>query len=206
MKYPWANVLILLLGGAELVTGYLALTSGTPQWVAALQVHRILGFGIVVLLIWKGENILLRLLNPRLWRRLLLPYMASVSLLALLLAALGLGLAWSHAGPFNFLGFSGVSWHIYLSLALTPFLLWHTLFHRWSVRPRFWAERRTVLRLGGLALAGLVLWRVGELGNQLAGLPGAERRFTGSYENGSDAGNAFPTTSWLNDNPSPVDA
>jgi DMSO/TMAO reductase YedYZ molybdopterin-dependent catalytic subunit len=206
MKYPWANVLILLLGGAELVTGYLALISGTPQWVAALQVHRILGFGIVVLLIWKGQNILLRLLNPRLWRRLLLPYMASVLLLALLLAALGLGLAWSHVGPFHFLGFSGVSWHIYLSLALTPFLLWHTLFHRWSVRPRFWAERRTVLRLGGLALAGLVLWRIGELGNQLAGLPGAERRFTGSYENGSDAGNAFPTTSWLNDNPSPVDA
>ena len=86
MKYPWANVLILLLGGAELVTGYLALTSGTPQWVAALHVHRILGFGIVVLLIWKGQNILLRLLNPRLWRRLLLPYMASVLLLALLLA------------------------------------------------------------------------------------------------------------------------
>ncbi len=205
MKYPWANILILFLGAAELVTGYLSLTNGTPAWVAALHVHRILGFGIVVLLIWKGQNILGRLRQPRLWKRSWPTYAASLLLLGLLLAALGLGLAWSHAGPFNFLGFSGVSWHIYLSLALTPLLLWHTLRRRWSARPRFWAERRTVLKLGGLALAGLVLWRAGELTNQLAGLPGADRRFTGSYEVGSDAGNAFPSTSWLNDDPAPVD-
>lgn len=206
MKYPWANILILFLGAAELVTGYLALTNGTPAWVAALHVHRILGFGIVVLLIWKGQNILGRLLQPRLWKRSWPTYAASLLLLGLLLAALGLGLAWSHAGPFHFLGFSGVSWHIYLSLALTPLLLWHTLRRRWSAQPRFWAERRTVLKLGGLSLAGLVLWRAGELTNQLAGLPGAGRRFTGSYEVGSDAGNAFPSTSWLNDDPAPVDA
>ena len=206
MKYPWANVMLLFLGGAELVTGYLALTNGTPAWVAALHVHRILGFGIVVLLIWKGQNILLRLLNFKLWKRLWLPYLASILLLGLLLSALALGLTWSHAGPFYFLGLSGVSWHIYLSLALTPILLWHTLRHRWSAQPRFWAERRTVLKLGGLALAGLALWRMGELGSQLAGLPGADRRFTGSYENGSNAGNGFPATSWLNDSPAPVEA
>ena len=117
-----------------------------------------------------------------------------------------MGLTWSHAGPFYFLGLSGVSWHSYLSLALTPILLWHTLRHRWSAQPRFWAERRTVLKLGGLALAGLALWRIGELGSQLAGLPGADRRFTGSYENGSDSGNGFPATSWLNDAPMPVTA
>ena len=66
MKYPWANIAILFLGGAELLTGYLALTNGSPQWVAALHVHRILGFGIVALLFWKGRNILSRLLVWRL--------------------------------------------------------------------------------------------------------------------------------------------
>ena len=205
MKYPWANIFLLLLGAVELGSGYLALTNGTPEWVAALHVHRILGFAIVVLLIWKGRNILGRLAQRHLWRRFWLPYAASLLLLSLLLTALGLGLAWSHVGPFYFLGLSGVSWHIYLSLALTPLLLWHTLRHRWSMRPRFWAERRAVLKLGGLALAGLVLWRTGELVNQWAGLPGASRRFTGSYESGSDSGNAFPATSWLNDRPAPVD-
>ena len=35
-------------------------------------------------------------------------------------------------------------------------------------------------------------------------LPGGNRRFTGSYERNSFDGNTFPTTSWLNDNPDPV--
>ena len=205
MKYPWANIGILFLGAAELVSGYLALTHGTPAWVAALHVHRILGFGLVALLFWKARNILPPLLNLRRWKRQWLPFSASIFLLALLVTALGLGIAWSHAGPFHYLGISGVSWHIYLSLALAPPLLWHLLRHRWSLRTRFWAERRLVLRLGGLGLAGLALWQVGELANRVANLPGADRRFTGSYLSGAQAGNGFPATSWLNDSPEPLD-
>ena len=205
MRFPWANIAILFLGAAELVTGYLALTHGRPEWVAALHVHRILGFGIVALLFWKGRNIIGRLLNGRLWRRFWLPYSASLFLLALLVTALVLGVAWSHLGPFYFAGISGVSWHIYISLALTPFLLWHTLRHKYGFQTRFWADRRMVLRLGGLSLAGLALWQAGELANRLAALPGADRRFTGSYLRGSEAGNGFPATSWLNDSPDPVD-
>ena len=205
MRFPWANIAILVLGAVELLTGYLALTHGTPDWVAALHVHRILGFSIVALLFWKGRNILSRLTVWRLWKRDWMPYSASLFMLSLLLSALTLGLVWSHAGPFYYLGLSGVSWHIYLSLALTPILLWHTLRHRWNFRTRFWADRRMVFRMGGLGLAGLALWQVGELGNRLASLPGANRRFTGSYENGSVSGNGFPSTSWLNDAPGPVD-
>ena len=206
MKFPWANVFILLLGGVELVTGFLGLVDGTPDWVSALHVHRIVGFSIVALLIWKGQNVLASLLNARRWRRAFVPYLASLLLLCLLLTALTLGLVWSHAGHFSFMGFSGVSWHIYISLAIIPFILWHMVFHRWSMRPRFWAERRSFLRVGGLVIAGLALWRIGELGNQILGFPGADRRFTGSYEMGSFSGNAFPTTSWLNDRPQPIDS
>ncbi len=135
-----------------------------------------------------------------------IPYAVSLLVLCLLLAALALGLAWSHTGPFYFMGFSGLSWHIYLSVAITPAILWHTFRHRWSLRPRFWADRRSFLRLGGLAIAGLLLWRTGEFGARIFELPGAERRFTGSYERGSFSGNAFPTTSWLNDRPRTIDA
>ena len=205
MKYPWANIAILVMGGAELLTGYLALTNGTPEWVAALHVHRILGFGIVALLFWKGRNILSRLLVRRLWRRNWLPYSFSLFMLALLMTSLALGIAWSHTGPFYFVGISGVSWHIYLSLALTPVLVWHTLRHRWNFRSRFWADRRTALKLGGLSIAGLALWQTGELLNRLGSLPGADRRFTGSYLSGAQAGNGFPATSWLDDSPGPVD-
>ena len=205
MRFPWANVAILFLGSAELLSGYLALTHGSPDWVAALHVHRVLGFGLVALLFWKVRNILSRLLVWRLWKTSWPAYSASIALLGLLLAALGLGVAWSHLGPFHYLGISGVSWHIYISLALTPLLLWHFVRHRYNLRPRFWAERRMVLRLGGLGLAGLFLWQAGELANRLANLPGADRRFTGSYESGSYTGNGYPATSWLNDSPGPVE-
>lgn len=205
MKYPWSNIFLLLLLAAELVSGYLGLIGGTPDWAAALHIHRILGFSIVVLLFWKGRNILDRLRQRRLWRYHWPSFVAALLLLGLLLGSLGLGLAWSHLGAFHFWGISGVSWHIYVSLALTPLLVWHFLKYRWIARPQFWADRRAVLRLGGLAVAGLVLWRVGEAVNHFAGLPGAERRFTGSYELGG-IGNDFPVTSWLNDNPPAVDA
>ena len=52
-------------------------------------------------------------------------------------------------------------------------------------------------------------WRCGgvsEGANQVLALPGQDRRFTGSYERGSFKGNAFPATSWLNDDPRPVDS
>lgn len=206
MRYPWSNIFLILLMAAELVSGYAGLIGGTPEWAAALHIHRILGFSIVALLFWKGRNILDRLWQRRLWRYHWRSFVGALALLVLLLGSLGLGLAWSHLGAFHFWGISGVSWHIYVSLALTPLLLWHFLRYRWIARPQFWADRRAVLRLGGLALGGLILWRVGEAVNHLAGLPGAERRFTGSYERGEEAGNDFPVTSWLNDNPPPVSA
>ncbi len=205
MRHPWANVLLLFLLALELATGFLGLTSGTPQWVAVLHLHRIGGFAIVALLIWKGRNILPSLTIVRQWRHLLVPNLASLLLFTLLLSSLGLGIAWSHTGPYYFMGFSGVSWHINLAVAMLPIVLWHTIFHRRSLKPRFWAERRSVLRLGGLLVAGLVLWRAGELSAKVFGLPGSERRFTGSYQASSFSGNDFPVTSWLNDNPPPLD-
>jgi len=205
MNYPWANIAILVLGAVELLTGYLSLTNGTPEWVGALHVHRVLGFGIVALLLWKGRNIVSRLMVGRLWKRNWLAYSFSLFMLVLLLSGLALGIAWSHAGPFYFAGISGVSWHIYLSLALTPVLVWHAGRHRWNFRTRYWADRRMALKLGGLSIAGLALWQAGELLNRVGDLPGAGRRFTGSYLSAAQAGNGFPATSWLNDDPEPLD-
>jgi hypothetical protein len=65
------------------------------------------------------------------------------------------------------------------------------------------SDRRAVLCLGGLSLLGLVLRQVAAPAKALAALPGAARRFTGSYETGSFTG-IFPTTSWLFDHPEPV--
>ena len=206
MRHPWANVLLLLLGTLELVTGLLGLLWGSPDTAIALHIHRAGGFTIVALLIWKSQNILPSLLKPRRWRRFKVSHSAFTLTLGLLLLVLSLGLVWSHGGSFYVLGFSGVSWHIYLSVALVPPVLWHTLFHRRTLRPRFWADRRTFLRFSGLSVAGILLWRIGESGAGLLGLPGPTRRFTGSYQAGSLSGNDFPATSWINDHPMPVDS
>ena len=204
MAHPWANSFVLVIGSVALLTGFLGLMAGTSDWALVFDVHRISGFALLALLIWKGRNAFASLTRKGGWRRRPATLLVSVAIFLWLLGALGLGIRWSSGGYFTYAGLSGVSWHIYLSLPLIPLVLWHALTHSWALRPRYWIERRSFLRLAGLTVAGLALWRMGELSTGAMGLPGQSRRFTGSYERGTFAGNAFPTTSWLNDDPAPV--
>src|SRR6185503_7841093 len=50
------------------------------------------------------------------------------------------------------------------------------------------------------------IWQVQRPVQRALGLPGRERRFTGSYDAGSFTANAFPVTSWVADQPRPVTA
>jgi DMSO/TMAO reductase YedYZ molybdopterin-dependent catalytic subunit len=50
-----------------------------------------------------------------------------------------------------------------------------------------------------VAVGAIGLYAVAEVANGVLGLPGARRRFTGSYETGSFQPEAMPTTSWLLD-------
>ena len=196
MRFPWANLALIGLFAAELVTGYLGLTHSNPEWLAAMHLHRIFGFAILALLLWKGRNIYASLRSRHNWRRAGREMAWSLALLAGLLTVLGLGLWWSHFGSYHLLGFSGTTLHLNLALLLIPLLVWHSARHRIVWRRRYLADRRHLLRLGGLALAGLLLWRAAELAGILAAAPGRTRRGTGSYpEDGAD----FPVTMWLND-------
>ena len=196
MRFPWANVALIILVAAELATGYLGLTHNNPEWIAAMHLHRIFGFAILALFIWKSRNILGSLKSGYNWRRSGREMLWSLILLAGLLIVLGLGLAWSHFGSYYWLGFSGTTIHMNLAWMLIPLLLWHSLRNRISFRTRYLADRRNILRAGGLALAGLMLWRTAELAGILSDGPGAHRRYTGSFpEDGPD----FPVTMWLND-------
>ena len=58
MRFPWANIALILLFAVELVTGYLGLTHNNPEWIAAMHIHRITGFSILALFLWKSRNIL----------------------------------------------------------------------------------------------------------------------------------------------------
>ncbi len=200
MRFPWANTLLLVLIAVELVSGFFGLVSNSPDEAVFILSHRIAGWGIVAVLIWKLRNIRASLR----WARQAAPRATSLALLVVLLATLLLGFVWSFAGPVSFWLFSGVSWHIYIGALMLPILIWHAIYHTRGFPLKFWADRRTFLRFAGLAVAGAVLWRLTETASAAGGLPGAKRRFTGSYEARSYSGNAFPLTSWLNDNPQPI--
>lgn len=202
MRYPWANTLLLALIGVELVSGFFGLVSNSPDEAVFILTHRIAGWGIVVVLAWKVVNVARSLR----WPRNGAPRTASILLAFALAVTLALGFVWSFVGPVSLWLFSGVSWHIYIGGALIPILIWHAIHHTRGFPLRFWADRRTFLRFTGLAIVGVALWRVGEVAASVGGLSGASRRFTGSYETRSFSGNAFPLTSWFNDNPKPIKA
>ena len=201
MRYPWANSLLFLFLGLELLTGFFGLISGSEDRSIYLQLHRICGYGIVAVLVWKTVNVAMSLK----WRRSGPVRTASLVLTGLLVVTLVLGFVWSWTGPYSWWLFSGVSWHIYVGVALVPLLVWHWRHMRRPARKGFSVERRQFLRIAGLAVAGFVAWQASEGLLRAADFNGKSRRFTGSYEAGSFTGNDFPRVSWLNDDPNSID-
>ena len=74
------------------------------------------------------------------------------------------------------------------------------------LRKRDIVGRRKALHFGALLLGSAALWPGQQFAQRVLKLPGASRRFTGSRESGSYAGNIFPTSSWVADAPHPIDA
>jgi hypothetical protein len=94
--------------------------------------------------------------------------------------------------------------HVIVAVAVVALLTWHVLSRRWVWRVGASRDRRAFLRLAAGGAAGVALWQGAAGLARLADLPGAERRFTGSYETGSYSGR-FPTVSWFTDDPDRVD-
>lgn len=201
MKTPWANTILLVLIAVELVSGFFGLVSGSSDEAIFILVHRIGGFAILAVLVWKTAIIVA---SVRRRRRRPRQY-ASLALAALLVITLGLGFAWSYVGPFSFALFSGVSWHIYVGAALAPIVAWHAFTYTRRLPLSFWVERRWALRLAGIAIAGLAFSQLAEATSALARPADAARRFTGSYNAARRYGSRFPVVSWLNDRPPRVD-
>jgi DMSO/TMAO reductase YedYZ molybdopterin-dependent catalytic subunit len=65
-------------------------------------------------------------------------------------------------------------------------------------------SRRRALQYTAIVGVGALSWRLQESVGEWLSLPGADRRFTGSKAEGSDAGNDFPITSWVADDPDPI--
>src|SRR6266511_1037609 len=99
--------------------------------------------------------------------------------------------------------------HGVAAVAVVLLIPWKTRIVRYGLRParprRADLSRRTALRAAGLAAVAAALYATVDLTVRLAGLPGARRRFTGSYEQGSFQAAAMPATIWLDDSVPEVD-
>ena len=191
-----AAVLALLTGLISLVSGHLG------DWVI-FALHGAAGLWLFLLLWGKLRRVWPRVIHLRRWdRRTVLGLLA---LLAALLA-LGAGIWWVAGGQLYFAGFNLLNWHIALGFAIAAAILMHMFARAKRLRKRDVVGRRRALHFGALLIGGVALWPAQQFALRVWHLPGAKRRFTGSYESGSFAGNAFPTSSWVADSPHPLDA
>ena len=191
---------LALLVAVLVATGVVGLDSGAA-WVFA--VHDVAGLTLAVVVVWKLRRVWRRVLEPSRWDR---RTGAAVAAVVLVGATLASGFVWAGVTNPSFGGFRLLAWHEALGFALGAIVLTHALLRARPLRRRDVGDRRTVLQAGGAVGFALAAWALQRPLGRLFGAPAAERRFTGSYEKGSFAGNAFPTTSWVADDPRPLDS
>ena len=185
-----------------LATGATSLVSGSPGRAWVFDVHVVAGLATVVLLVWKLRRVRHRVAPDRLDGTRLV----SVLLAVVATGALATGVWWVFGGRLDLGPWGLLNLHIGLGL-LVPVLLVVHLRRRFALpRRETVADRRNALRYAAVVGAGVLVWRAQETANAALDTAGAERRFTGSRERGSGDGNAFPVTSWVADDPDPVDA
>ena len=181
-------VALVLVFGTGVAT--VAIGSSTGRWAAIA--HGAAGLVILLLVPWKSRVVRggLRRGRATRWVSLLLAGLAVITFVA--------GVGYATGLVRSIAGRPGLWVHIAVALVLVPLVLWHLVARR--IRPRRSdLSRRTFLRAGLLGAGAAGLYFAAGEAVRLGGLPGAGRRFTGSYETGSFDPDAMPTTSWLVD-------
>jgi DMSO/TMAO reductase YedYZ molybdopterin-dependent catalytic subunit len=185
------------------VTGVLSLISGHLEEWLIFTLHGIAGFWLLLLMWGKLRRVWPRLIALQRWdRRTIFGVLA----LLFVIGVTGSGIWWAVGSTWIFAGFNALNWHIVLGFVLTAVMVMHMVARVKWLRKRDIVGRRRALHFSALLLGSVTLWPSQQLAERTLQLPGAQRRFTGSYESGSYAGNAFPSSSWVADQPRPLDA
>ncbi|MFB6126379.1 MAG: molybdopterin-dependent oxidoreductase [Halolamina sp.] len=187
----------------EVVSGLASFTVGTPGGAWLFWLHSVVGLSLVVLLGAKLWRVRRRLATRATWDR---ATPLSILQAVVTLAALGTGTAWV-AGYNVQVGFwTTLNVHVGLGLALVALVAVH-LAARFHSPADIDPGRRAALGTGAALVWGALTWRASEA---VAGARDATSRFTGSRPTGElydtdTEGGAFPVTSWVADDPDPVD-
>jgi DMSO/TMAO reductase YedYZ molybdopterin-dependent catalytic subunit len=193
---------LALAVGLAFATGLVSLISGRVELWLVFALHGAAGLWLLLLLEGKLRRVWPRVIHPRRW-----DWRMALGLLATLVVVLAgvTGVWWVAGGNLDVAGFNLLNWHIVLGFALTLLVALHMVARFRPLRVRDVRGRRQALRFGALTLGAAALWPAQQVLQRAFVLPGASRRFTGSREAGSFAGNAFPTSSWVADAPRPID-
>jgi hypothetical protein len=192
------NALILILFCVLGLTGLYGLVWPFPSFL--FEIHRIAGWALILLIPWKGA-IALRSLNrgwgSRLNRKAVVVVSILLTIAMVTILILVLQWRWQVGSYYVWIGpyaYSGIGWHWGIALGLAPLFIIH-VWKRWP-RPRKvdFTGRRQALKLMGLGTAALFSWGIATSIGKSIESSGAQRRFTGSREDGSFAGNAHPVT------------
>ncbi|QKG92775.1 molybdopterin-dependent oxidoreductase [Halorubrum salinarum] len=187
---------------AEALTGLVSFTVGVPEGWPLFWLHRALGAGIVALLAWKLARVRRRLTDPTLWRR-----STALSVLTLVAAvgAVGTGVAWVFGLDVRLSYWTLLSVHVGFGLALVPLVAAHAATRFRLPRRVDFERRRTAVTYFALLAAGGATYRIQQGVNDALDTAGADRRFTGSQPREGAGNGAFPITSWVADDPDPID-
>lgn len=193
---------LLLLVAFEFCTGLGSFLIGRSEGRAFFIMHSVVGLSLILLLFWKLRRVQRRVTEPQRWQPATL---VAVLTAVAVLATIGTGVFWVTAQrPIAYP--NGMILHTTAAIVLVICYLWHLWLRFKPLRWQAVQNRRTVLRFLSLFVVGSALWGVQESANRHFQMPGAQRRFTGSRNAGTGAGNrAFPVTMWMFDNPAPLD-
>ncbi len=186
------NLALLVLLAAAFLTGWLAFAFATAPARWSLVFHAAAGFAILALLPWKSMIARRGLERPRPGR------WASVLLGVLMLVSMGAGLLHSTGLLVDWGSLTAMDFHVGAALAAVPLAIWHVAARRVRVRPTDLSRRR-MLRSGATLTTAAAAYAASEMVVRITGLPGATRRFTGSYESGSFRPDLMPVSSWMFD-------
>jgi DMSO/TMAO reductase YedYZ molybdopterin-dependent catalytic subunit len=180
----WGLAGLVTLG---LASGGLTWFAGSPGSAWVVGAHAVLGFALAALVAVKARRVARR---------------RGLGRIALLLVTVVLlsGVAWSTAGDAAVAGYTVLAWHALLGAVLGAAVLAHALVRAKRPRGRDLLDRRQLLTAAAMGAGAVAAWWAQRPVERAAGLAGARRRFTGSYDAGAD----FPVTSWVADAPRPL--
>lgn len=200
MGHAALDRLLAVLVLAMAATGLLSLRAGAPETAWLFTLHAVLGGALLAASILKLRRSVPRAARAGRWRRLALGGAVSFGVMA----ALTGGFLWVASGELLTVGsWTVLTLHAWIGLLVVPFVIVHVLPHRWRVlraTARDRVSRRTVLAVGGLALAGVALFGAASIVDRLRG---GVRRFTGSRW--LPTGGIPPATTFFGEPTPPID-